>query len=107
MKLVKSKHDVAYDMFDTSIVKVNVVNNIIVISSRDGIPFSSEVVNHLRTTFNECDFVCEFDDYTLGVIYIKPIKKGLVATINITKSVVKCGFTVVFYDVAGDNIEDD
>jgi hypothetical protein len=107
MKLVKNKCDVAFDMFDTSIVKVNIVNNIIIISSRDGIPFSTEVVNHLRTTFNEYDFICDFDDHSLDVIYIKPIKKGLTATIEMSKCVVKCGFTTIFYDVAGDNIEED
>ena len=107
MKLVKSKCDVAFDNFDTSIVKVNIVNNIIIISSRDNIPFSCEVINHLRNTFNECDFVCDFDNYSLGVIYIRPIKKGLIAAIEMSKSVVKCGFVTVFYDVAGDNIEED
>lgn len=109
MRLEIISYDVVFDSVDTTKVYVSIVNNNIKLSTGDTIPFSGSVVNYLRDVFNEDAFECDFDTNSNCVIYIKPLKEQFAATIRktVNSTIVEFGFISVFYDVAGDNVEED
>lgn len=109
MKLDIISYDVVFDTVDTTNVYVSIVNNNIKLSTDNTIPFSGGVVNYLRDKFDEDNFECDFDNNTNCVIYIKPLKEQLAATMRkiVNSTIVEFGFISVFYDVVDDNEEEE
>lgn len=109
MKLEMITRDDVFETFDTSIVRIDINDNIIRIATINKIPFGGYVVNCLRDTFNEHSYECDFAKTTNSVIYIKAIDEDLIATIRpiVDSTVVAIGFVSTYYDVAAENIEED
>lgn len=107
MKLEINVKDVAFETLDTSLVSIDIVNNVIKIEGK--YIFNTYVLDCLRDTFDKPKFECDFDDNTYSIIYIRPLEEGLIATIIPIEDskVVAFGYVEKYLDVAAENIEED